>query len=984
MKKHTFFIVVILLFNFNYAYSYDDQTSHRLISVEAARTAQAQYNLEQYIIDNFNLKDGFDTKLKNHIEEKTLSILGWLQDGAEKEDYPQCRASNHFHNPLKSWGEAGMSDQPSWLDIVCGVWKPWYSNVTWATGYKSPSGTKATFNPPSGFFVFNWDKARAHYHKALTAAGQTERETDFALTFETLGHIMHLLGDVSVPSHVRNDFRSHLISDGLLFTWVYQPYERYVKKNAALIRNVTLTPEDFPSAERLTAFWDGDIYMNLVSEPSISNALGLAESTNSSYFSYLTIPNNNPTLEHTFPYPAINNQEYDICEDNAPGSSQIKVKYVSRKDKGGCDHFATVSSLNPLYYIDDYTYLNNNISTIKLWLDASVHETYANELLPRAIGYSAGLLNYFFRGEMEVVTDASVKPVATLSNGEISSIRLVIKNMTPGEAMQGGELVVTYEYRPDAETVEYGTSSPIAIDVINSDATSEELTFTFDADNRIPLDSDQTTFRVVYKGKLGNEEGAVAVSRPFTPVKYSIPAYVNYSGGNLVVNIGGQTYSAPISGYLNGGFRRVRFAEGNPYIIGVLVKEGGEDPDFVVHKFAVSGGGIVYQGVGKRLPIKVERPPTFGASYINYEDFYSERVNDTPVDDATETQSWGKGTATAVLDENSKEVIRKTATDLYISNTGGTVKIIGKYEIDAFWTQKTTSYEYGYVYPNSKIGIQNGVEITADIITKYVLEGNKIMIYHYYDDVLHHNYPVEFTSCTFEISRPDAESKIEIGVFSNDQLETVVKYDEILKIVDDLDFWYVSNKCYYTGEYDPNTCSRWIEYYAENLCAGIPYEGIPDYYPNSISWAEITVGPVALSADKYVYSENYGWKTVLAGNVLTNYYWGANSLIREAGNYSVALLDITIDIYHLDYEVSPNTNPNVPACQSLLVSSNDEVILFSPYSSIYDNPVVLAFPEYKGCSVYNYRSNGQVNPLMEMAVPYKGSAYSDVTFKRLQ
>jgi len=108
MKKHIFLIVIILLFNFNYAYSYDDQTSHRLISVEAARAAQVQYNLEQYIINDLDLKDGFDTKLKNHAREKTLSVLEWLQDGAEKEDYPQCRASNHFLNPLKSWGEAGL------------------------------------------------------------------------------------------------------------------------------------------------------------------------------------------------------------------------------------------------------------------------------------------------------------------------------------------------------------------------------------------------------------------------------------------------------------------------------------------------------------------------------------------------------------------------------------------------------------------------------------------------------------------------------------------------------------------------------------------------------------------------------------------------------------------------------------------------------------------------------------------------------------
>jgi len=221
------------------------------------------------------------------------------------------------------------------------------------------------------------------------------RESAFANTFWTMGHVLHLLQDMGVPAHTRNDFASHLMNG------MRQPYEYYVKANPGLVTGATVTPSF--SNMKLTDFWDTDQYNG--SNPSILTNIGLAEFSNANYFSDYTIPNNGTTLEHTFPYPHLSSSNisgpnYQICTYQLfPGAS---IKYISRMNLGPCpadiasaDHFAVMGLLNPSGYpdVNSYAYY---------WLDENVNNTYAKELLPRAVGYSAELLNYFFRGTLEV------------------------------------------------------------------------------------------------------------------------------------------------------------------------------------------------------------------------------------------------------------------------------------------------------------------------------------------------------------------------------------------------------------------------------------------------------------------------------------------------------------------------------------------------------------------------------------------------------
>lgn len=506
--------VILLVLIINTAEAFDNKITHPDITKSASNTP----SFVSYII-NIGFKDGLNTKFPTRTGK---DILFLLQDGANLEDVPTCRAANHFHNPLLSWGQSQSTDL--WpQDQICRLlgWTPRYSNITWATGLSSPNDTPRLRNKQD----MGWDNARAYFYNALISSDAAIRETFFAKSFQALGQTLHLLQDMAVPAHVRNDFLSHLIWSGTTWNnilnptdWVANPFEAYVKKTPTLITSIPQSQIYSPSITGAIAsdFWDTD------GRPGSPTLQGLAESTNAGYFSDFTIPGNPhiPFVQaHTFPLPQL--VPTYTCADKAPGSIW-KRKYASRfpcpTAGGSVDHFAAISSFTPrllgmpplpLPFINMYA------------LDDNVHNTYANELLPRAVGYSAALLDYFFRGKIKI----TAKP-ADIS---FRSVKVNVQNNTPGETMGVGEVKLIIRYKalsemniggykfqlnyppedssPDKYT--YKVSIPQYVDLTNP----QTLNFDFSTDT-LPYFFSDMTMQLVFKGKLGNEEGAVAVSPP--------------------------------------------------------------------------------------------------------------------------------------------------------------------------------------------------------------------------------------------------------------------------------------------------------------------------------------------------------------------------------------------------------------------------------------------------------------------------------------
>ena len=98
----------------------------------------------------------------NSIEEEFNSNnpIQWIEQGADEEDsLLTLRPRNHFHNPLRSWADAGLDDSLSGQ-----------SSLLWAQEASNE---------------FSWQNARQYFHNALTSSSVESRETGFANTFET-------------------------------------------------------------------------------------------------------------------------------------------------------------------------------------------------------------------------------------------------------------------------------------------------------------------------------------------------------------------------------------------------------------------------------------------------------------------------------------------------------------------------------------------------------------------------------------------------------------------------------------------------------------------------------------------------------------------------------------------------------------------------------------------------------------------------------
>ena len=161
--------------------------THRIINEDLAKRSF----LGNYLKEQLGLQDGvyqsFDSKM----------IWELLGDGGEDEDnILLLRMVNHFHNPIYNSGFSGI-----WNTVfLSGM-----SAIDWAM---QPVDTQP-------YQHYSWNDARDYYYKALTSEDKATREANFTDTFRAIGQVMHLVQDISVPEHTRNNghYFSHNYED---------------------------------------------------------------------------------------------------------------------------------------------------------------------------------------------------------------------------------------------------------------------------------------------------------------------------------------------------------------------------------------------------------------------------------------------------------------------------------------------------------------------------------------------------------------------------------------------------------------------------------------------------------------------------------------------------------------------------------------------------------------------------------------------------
>src|SRR3990172_11180708 len=117
------------------------EDTHKAINEYIAQGAISGFSLDTYLTNNLGLAGGSQEGLYGYSEVNnnrylTQEVWQWLGEGGVMEDRPgnwqdfvlgnPSRSYNHFHNPLKTWSEAGLND------TVLGIPYSGESSVLWS------------------------------------------------------------------------------------------------------------------------------------------------------------------------------------------------------------------------------------------------------------------------------------------------------------------------------------------------------------------------------------------------------------------------------------------------------------------------------------------------------------------------------------------------------------------------------------------------------------------------------------------------------------------------------------------------------------------------------------------------------------------------------------------------------------------------------------------------------------------------------------
>jgi len=410
--------------------AYEGET-HKIINSHIAEEGSAIYGsyLHDYLKNNLGIQDGVKTLLKSKM------VKEWISEGGERED-KDLRPLNHFHNPITNRGLTAFD----------------YSALSWAT---LPTGTQS---PES----YSWNDVRFYYYNALIYKDKFSREVNYARTFRGIGQVMHLVQDMSVPAHTRNDAHLSFLDFG------GDDYELWAKNNIkdqVQINTYSVSffvPNDYSFL--IPNLFDTGQFTGANPDITIQPAIGLAEYTNANFLS-------RDTIFTDFSHPAYSYMIARIEPDAAVGRD---ILYLDKTGIGeNVDYFARATNF--------YNYLPENYKLLALTTkDAKVHRSYAFHLMPRAIGYSAQALSYFFRGKLD----------ATVSQNSIK-----VKNSS-NETMTGGRFELYYDNSGDERNL-------LVISEVAELVSGAEQTFSFTPPQ------DVKSYMLVYRGTLGNEANAV-------------------------------------------------------------------------------------------------------------------------------------------------------------------------------------------------------------------------------------------------------------------------------------------------------------------------------------------------------------------------------------------------------------------------------------------------------------------------------------------
>jgi len=494
----------------------------------------------------------------------SLSVADLIRLGAVWEDQlSDLQALRHFYDPVNDRA----------LDVpVFGTGKS-VRSPDWALE------DKTSFPGPIATQLFSLHDAYDYLYSALTfvnprsvADSTNERKRYFGLTFQSLGHVIHHLQDMAQPQHVRNDPHcdsvalckslANVTGDNLFYA--PSTYEKYTNSDVSgdpLLRIRANLPYLGPGSEPVYPAINGSdapnsarqFWRTTAAGSNISAGKGIAEYTNYNFFSdgsiyrydapilpEISLPSERVDVAQLLPGAGLSGEVWffrSTVTDNRSPSPQSENPRAASSSLFDPDLAARISSAQAPHL---YFALN------RFTFDAA-HKF----LIPRAVGYSAGLINFFFRGQLEIgppdegvygIVDHTVENQPDVDG--FGKLKVKVRNVTSGRSGTDGRpiiepipndssgtllAIVKFHrnncYKPDlsgeygAPNIEWSTCRASGEEIVVSSPqpvpngiNDADQTVTFLFPNKVPINATDVLLQIVYRGPLGEEADAVIVA----------------------------------------------------------------------------------------------------------------------------------------------------------------------------------------------------------------------------------------------------------------------------------------------------------------------------------------------------------------------------------------------------------------------------------------------------------------------------------------
>lgn len=561
------------------AMAYLQPTHQNIASAAAAQSVLADINtlhnlgLQRSIIDiaqtfpNY-VDEDIEPDIGLYLTSGRKNILNLIVDGAMQED-EGTRSLAHFYDPTTNQGLNTTGLPVACQAVIAGLTGPlpWLANGL--SFLPSPDWSLEDTN----YFnaqAYSYKHARSYFFDALTTPDKTTREQYWGKTFQALGQVIHHIEDMAQPQHVRNDphlsyFKGEPCENPSL-------YEKLANENRGSLPYTPPYALDLSIFPTPRAFWKNET-------PGHSGT-GMAEFTNANFFSFGTNVGSG-----RYGSPMLTG-EATLCVFPNAGSQPRCPIYTNPNVSGTMTFYSTVvtdayapqlTQVNPLATTESLfdQYLKDAGSSPVFALNQFNFTAAQSFLIPRAVAYSAGMLNYFVRGQMEIsLPDEGVYAIADSalpagSDPQVAGfyiVKLKLRNRTGGTDSNGnakeaiaagstGSLVAVAKFHRNHcyamdLSGEYGSRSDSAgqqdwlntcrdsnEEIVTSDrayapdginTSPQEVTFFFTGN--IPFSATDLYLQVVYRGPLGQEPDAVVV----TTKDISEPTYLfNYSNWDI-------------------------------------------------------------------------------------------------------------------------------------------------------------------------------------------------------------------------------------------------------------------------------------------------------------------------------------------------------------------------------------------------------------------------------------------------------------------